>query len=411
MIYAHGDYEQSHTWRGDERVLQITNRSNGQERLLYVHEDFRGTTRFYSRIRGQVYTELEFDAWGFPTSPAKYINNDRGTYITANFTGHYFDVVLDMYFAQARFYDAQNRHWISRDPAKDGLNWYRYCNNNPKTFVDPTGLVAVIYDHDAKHYVYLVDRHVSNNHPNPANHPYAEDFKYTIAEQHRRQGYTVFQLSSQEQRQNFRAATDRAGVSVVPAPNSKVFMTPTGEIYFARVECQNINKEPIDILVTGPTVSGQFREEIFFGSGSASLGYLEIMERIQVDSSNESRGMLGIFSKASGANVQGRVGVGDENLSVSLKGVGDALTATAQAGAQYKDGIGAGAQAKASLVSGRATTHFDLYGWEIEVGVSGHAISIGAEIMAGYFPEEGFTFKAGGSALFGTGFQLRIKPN
>jgi len=108
--------------------------------LLYVHEDLRGTTTFYSKQGGQVFEELNFDAWGFPISPNKLINNDRGSYITASFTGHKFDVVLNIYFAQARFYDAPNRHWISRDPIKDGLNWYVYVACNPKSFVDPTGL-------------------------------------------------------------------------------------------------------------------------------------------------------------------------------------------------------------------------------------------------------------------------------
>ena len=146
MVYAHGEYEQSHTYRGDERVMQITNRANNQERLLYVHEDLRGTTRFYSKSGGQVFEELNFDAWGFPTSPNKLINNDHGNFITASFTGHGFDVILDLYFAQARFYDAQNRQWISRDPIKDSLNWYKYCNNNPKTYVDPTGLFGMYFN-------------------------------------------------------------------------------------------------------------------------------------------------------------------------------------------------------------------------------------------------------------------------
>jgi len=146
MVYAHGEYEQSITWRDDERVLQITNLANSQERLLYIHEDLRGTTKFLTKSGGQVYSELFYDAWGFPKSPNKLINNDRGTYITANFTGHSFDTVLDMYFAQARFYDAMNRQWVSRDPAKDGLNWYTYCNNNPKSYIDPTGLFIIYKD-------------------------------------------------------------------------------------------------------------------------------------------------------------------------------------------------------------------------------------------------------------------------
>ena len=59
------------------------------------------------------------------------------------FTRHSFDVILDIYFAQSRFYDASNRQWISRDPVKDGLNEYQYVSNNPKTFVDPMGLFGL----------------------------------------------------------------------------------------------------------------------------------------------------------------------------------------------------------------------------------------------------------------------------
>ena len=36
------------------------------------------------------------------------------------------------------------------DPAKDGTNWYVYCNNNPINYVDPLGLDSfIIYDNNA----------------------------------------------------------------------------------------------------------------------------------------------------------------------------------------------------------------------------------------------------------------------
>jgi len=71
------------------------------------------------------------------------LNNDNGVFITAIFTGHIYDTVLDIYFAEARFYDAKNRQWLSSDPMKDGLNWYLYVGANPATFVDSTGLFPV----------------------------------------------------------------------------------------------------------------------------------------------------------------------------------------------------------------------------------------------------------------------------
>jgi hypothetical protein len=33
--------------------------------------------------------------------------------------------------------------FTSEDPARDGLNWYIYCYNNPLAFVDPSGLDPV----------------------------------------------------------------------------------------------------------------------------------------------------------------------------------------------------------------------------------------------------------------------------
>lgn len=44
---------------------------------MYVHEDNRGNTWFYSKENGQgVFTDLEYDVWGMPKSPGKLRNND-----------------------------------------------------------------------------------------------------------------------------------------------------------------------------------------------------------------------------------------------------------------------------------------------------------------------------------------------
>ena len=52
-----------------------------------------------------------------------------------------------------------------------------------------------------------------------------------------------------------------------------------------------------------------------------------------------------------------------------MKQLGDGLTATAQAGIQYKNGAGLAAKAKAAVLSGRATAELELFGWQIEFGV------------------------------------------
>ena len=144
MIYAEGngqlDYVQREVYAGSERIEQFTDRSNsGYERTLYVHEDVQGNTRYYTKTNGNSFAELTYDAWGMPVSPNKLLNNDHGNYVYATYTGHIFDTTLDIYFAEARFYDAQTRTWLAMDPIKDGGNWYQYCFSNPLRYWDPMG--------------------------------------------------------------------------------------------------------------------------------------------------------------------------------------------------------------------------------------------------------------------------------
>ena len=160
------------------------------------------------------------------------------------------------------------------------------------------------------------------------------------------------------------------------------------------------------------TISDQFQDGIFRGSGSLTGGYSEFNGRLQVNSKDsKNNGMLGGYGKVSVGNASGKIGIGNDNAALSLKGVGDALTATAQAGIQYKNGAGLAAKAKAAVLSGRATAELELFGWQIEFGVSGDLLSVGAEAMIGVFPDEGFTAKASvGAGLFGGGFVFRVKP-
>ncbi|CDC60151.1 unknown [Clostridium sp. CAG:448] len=164
------------------------------------------------------------------------------------------------------------------------------------------------------------------------------------------------------------------------------------------------------------TISGRFQDGIFRGSGSLTGGYSEFNWRLddKIKSSGAQDGWIGGFGKVSVGNTNGKIGIGNDNLSASLKGVADGLVATAQAGLHYKDGFGIGAKAKASVLSGRATTEFNIFGWQVELGVSADVLSIGAEATIGIFPTEDggkqFDARAGGShGIFGWGFVVRVK--
>ena len=164
------------------------------------------------------------------------------------------------------------------------------------------------------------------------------------------------------------------------------------------------------------TISGQFQDGIFRGSGALTGGYSEFNWRLddKIKSSGSQDVWLGAFYKISVGNANGKIGIGNDNLSAYLKGVADGLVATAQAGLHYKNGFGVGAKAKAAVLSGRATTEFNIFGWQVELGVSGDILSVGADATIGIFPTDDggkkFDISYGASpGLFGWGFVARVK--
>jgi len=47
---------------------------------------------------------------------------------------------LDLYYFEARFYNAEVGRFASPDPERVGWSYYAFCNNNPLRYIDPTGL-------------------------------------------------------------------------------------------------------------------------------------------------------------------------------------------------------------------------------------------------------------------------------
>tara|TARA_R110000868_G_scaffold300224_1_gene560655 strand:- start:3155 stop:3487 length:333 start_codon:yes stop_codon:yes gene_type:complete len=57
-------------------------------------------------------------------------------------TGKLYDIDTNLVHFGARDYDSQTGRWTSKDPIKfdgDGLNIYRYVNNDPVNRIDPNG--------------------------------------------------------------------------------------------------------------------------------------------------------------------------------------------------------------------------------------------------------------------------------
>ena len=60
------------------------------------------------------------------------------------YCGEYYDSETGLIYLRNRYYDSTLGRFISEDPARDGTNWYVYCENNPVGFVDPLGLEYIV---------------------------------------------------------------------------------------------------------------------------------------------------------------------------------------------------------------------------------------------------------------------------
>ena len=80
--------------------------------------------------------------------------------------GKELDDSTNLYYFNARYYDATIGRFINVDPIQDGTNWYVYCNNNPLSMVDPTGLEDIFmnskqFDKMLNMYTYKSQERVS----------------------------------------------------------------------------------------------------------------------------------------------------------------------------------------------------------------------------------------------------------
>ena len=60
------------------------------------------------------------------------------------YCGEYRDAETGFIYLRARYYDPSIGRFTTEDPARDGLNWYAYCANNPVNFVDPWGMEYIV---------------------------------------------------------------------------------------------------------------------------------------------------------------------------------------------------------------------------------------------------------------------------
>lgn len=163
------------------------------------------------------------------------------------------------------------------------------------------------------------------------------------------------------------------------------------------------------------TLKGSFRNGLLFGSGSITGLYADWNARAQI-SLRKGTIKVGIAGKFSVLNASGQIGFGTEDLNLSLKAVGDALTVSGMAGIfidPKKNTYFIGAEAKATALSGRVGGQLDILGLQIEAGLSGELGSIGGRLGIGLRPTDDgkmeFYFGSGFALGVGWDFYIRIR--
>lgn len=109
--------------------------------IYFFHNDHLGTGTFLTDGSGnpyQFFVNLPFGETMFEQH--SYTEDYNNPY---KFNGKELDEETGLYYYGARYYDPRTSIWLSIDPLMElAPNWtpYRYCFNNPVSFIDPKGL-------------------------------------------------------------------------------------------------------------------------------------------------------------------------------------------------------------------------------------------------------------------------------
>jgi len=86
---------------------------------------------------GNITSSGTFDVYGAKRSGGTGTATSRQGFVGS--LGHVTDSETGLVYMRARYYDPNVGRFISQDAAKNGMNWFAYCHNNPINNVDPDG--------------------------------------------------------------------------------------------------------------------------------------------------------------------------------------------------------------------------------------------------------------------------------
>jgi len=93
---------------------------------------------------GQIVSSRQYDAFGNVVSSGGGTWN--GPFAYGGRFGYQSDGDYGLHLLGHRYYDSTTGRFLSRDPIKDGRNWYVYTDNSPLSYADPLGLRRTFWE-------------------------------------------------------------------------------------------------------------------------------------------------------------------------------------------------------------------------------------------------------------------------
>jgi RHS repeat-associated protein len=105
----------------------------------YYHFDALGSVVALTNSSGSTVELYEYSVYGQVAASDANIPN------RFMFTGREFDADTGLYYYRARYYNPEIGRFLQTDPIgyEDGMNWYRYCGNNPGGLTDASGCTVI----------------------------------------------------------------------------------------------------------------------------------------------------------------------------------------------------------------------------------------------------------------------------
>jgi RHS repeat-associated protein len=117
---------------------RLLSQTHDGESSFYVYDEHSGVRQLTNEL-GQITDTYNYDAYG------RLINSTGNTENSYLYRGEQFDSNIDLQYLRARYYDTNSGRFASVDPFEGLLEQpmsrhrYIYGNNNPVTYVDPSG--------------------------------------------------------------------------------------------------------------------------------------------------------------------------------------------------------------------------------------------------------------------------------